>query len=417
METKDMTQGKVIGNVGTLDIRKTSESTVAGIKSIGNVGALLYSPETLPLVSRLNIGNLGNSVEVPGDIDFKMLTGEVTFDTSYFKNQTAPLNLLVTGSVIVHPEISLEDVQKGLGELIMIGLIICPEHLAGAIQSKCRNLTGEVLTYTPASRFTIGKLVLDENYLRSLEDGAELVVIGKLELPQVLPNDLFAQKVKRIEVRGKVTCREENAQVLFACLDSKRGTPRVTTIPAGFQLVEQSVRIDAALLEALPSRKLYFTDEVQIERDVDPAALDKAVDALVVKGTLLCPTTLQGVVARKCNLLETKAVFYEGELWLVDGDLTLQASRFDYLEGVATLVVDGDLMIAPDIEPKVLFDRLAKVYNFGDIHCTPAQMSALQARLAVNDGDFEDSTQTQAEEAEEEEEGAGGIGNVGYLAL
>jgi hypothetical protein len=148
---------------------------------------------------------------------------------------------------------------------------------------------------------------------------------------------------------------------------------------------------------------------VQIGEDVTAEGLDNALEKLIVKDILICPAGLRGVVGRKCNLLETQAIFYMGELWLVESEMTLLASRFNYLAGKATLVVQGELTIAPEVEPKLLADRLEKVHNFGEISCTQEQMGALQARLGINEGEFIDT------EAIEEEVGT--IGNVAYLKL
>jgi len=171
------------------------------------------------------------------------------------------------------------------------------------------------------------------------------------------------------------------------------------------------------LLGALPVRKLYCTDRVQVDRGVDSDALDSGLEALVAKDIVVCPEALKGVLYRKCNVLETQAVFYEGELWLVDDELTLSPSRFDHLEGEATLIVFGEVTVAPDVDPAVLGERLAKVHNFGIIRCTPEEMGAIQARLGVSEGELVDST--LAEEAgEEADEGTDVmVGNVGYLKL
>jgi hypothetical protein len=147
----------------------------------------------------------------------------------------------------------------------------------------------------------------------------------------------------------------------------------------------------------------------QIGQDVTAEMLDQALEKLVVKDVLICPVGLRTTVARKCNLLETKAVFYPGELWLVEGELTLLASRFNYLEGKATLVVQGELTVASEVEPRLLAERLEKVHNFGEIFCTRDQMGALQSRLGINEGEFMDVM------AEGEEPGT--IGNVAYLKL
>jgi hypothetical protein len=96
----------------------------------------------------------------------------------------------------------------------------------------------------------------------------------------------------------------------------------------------------------------------------------------------------------------------------LDGEQTLRAARFDYLDGRATLVVFGELAIDPNVEPRMLADRLAGVHNFGEIRCTPEQMGALEARLVTSEGELQDSA------APEETTGTEpAIGNANYLAI
>ena len=62
MEAINTHPGKIIGNVGTLDLRTATAETVAQIQRIGNVGIVLYTPETAGLILRLNLGNVGASM-------------------------------------------------------------------------------------------------------------------------------------------------------------------------------------------------------------------------------------------------------------------------------------------------------------------------------------------------------------------
>ena len=410
MEAKETKQGKVIGNVGVLDLRNATEASIAEIRRIGNVGVAIHSSETAGLLIRLNMGNVGASIEVSSDA--RMLSGQVVFNRDYFKNQATPLNLLVSGQLLIHPDVSVEDLQQGLKELIVSGQVICPEHLSGAIQSRMRYLSGQFQICAQHPKLVVGKLTLDETALRSLDDASELVVVGKLNVPRVLPNDLLAQKIQKVQVIGRIVCHEENAEILLAHLDDKTGLAKVTTVPAGFELAEKPMVLDADLLSALPARKFYCTERVQIEPDVEANALDDALEALVIKDMIICPAALKEVIACKCNMLETRAVFYEEELWLVDDKLDLLESRFDYSEGKVTLVVSGKLTVAPDIDPKVLVERLAKVHNLGKIRCTPEQMGAIQSLLGLSDGKLEDSTKEKEKKKEENF-----IGNVGTLRL
>ncbi len=410
MEEKDKEQGRTLSNIGVLDLRSATQESVAGISRVGNVGVVLYSPESAVLVARLNIGNLGASLEAPADA--QVLTGQVTFSRDYFKNQAKPLNLVVTGQLVVYPDVPAEEIEAGLGELVISGQLICPEHLVGAIHSKISNLSGQEITYTKSNstRIAMGKVVLDENYLMSLQDGSELVVIGKLTLPGVLPNELLEEKIRRIQVVGKVTCHEENAQIILARLDDKMGSTRLATIPAGFELVERPLLLDANLLEALPARKLYCASRVQVDSGVDAEILDNALEALVADGLVICPMVLKDVISRKCNMLKTQVVLYEGELWLVEEEQTLLPSRFTHLQDKATLMVLDELSIAPDVDPQVLKERLAKVHNLDTITCTPEQMGIIEAKMGLSKGELVDSTQVKPT-------GEEGMDNVGYLKL
>jgi hypothetical protein len=253
----------------------------------------------------------------------------------------------------------------------------------------------------------MGRLNLDENTLRGLDDASTLVVMGRLGLPEVLPNDLVEQKIERIQVMGRIMCHEENVQAILARVVNQMS--RTTIIPAGFEFVDRPLTLGNILLESLPGRKLYCTDRVQIEPDVDASLLDENVGALISEDIIICPVGLRHVIAQKCNLLESKVIFYEGELWMVDDETDLRASRFDYLEGRATLVVYGELTIDAEIDPRTLAERLAKVHNMGEIRCTPEQMGAIQARLGTSDGELVDAAQAET--------AGDGMGNVGHLAL
>lgn len=409
MEAKQILEGKVIGNVGVLDLRTATEATIAGIRRIGNVGMVLCSPETAHLVARINAGNIGGTIEAPADA--RLLSGQVIINRDYFKNQPEPLHLLVAGQVVIEPDVQAADIEKGLGTLHVMGQIFCPEQLSGVVQAKVRTLQGQLHTYDGTLRLVLGDLVLDERSLPAMEDGAQLAVIGKVQVPKVVDDELLAKKVKKIQLIGSVLCHEENTAMLFARLEEKTGGAKKTIIPAGFELVERALVIDADTLGTLPGKQLYCTKRVQIKPDVEAQALDQAIEQLIVKDMVIYPQSLKEVLTRKGELTNEKAIAYEGELWLVEGEELLVSSRFEYLEGKATLVVLGVLTIDPEVEPKTLAERLPKVHNKGVIKCTKAQMGAIQARLGLNKGVLESS------EKEEEEDEEGGIGNVGHLKL
>jgi hypothetical protein len=306
--------------------------------------------------------------------------------------------------------VTVEELENGLGELIVAGQILCPANLATVINGKLRELRGQMDVYNAGAKLIDGRLTLTESYLQLLPDNSELLVMGRLTAIDLLPNDLLAQKIKRIQVMGSVTCREENASTLTARLDVTAGMPKLEIIPVGFIPVDRSQTITADTLSVLPGKKLYFTDVVRFEADVTPEALDQALESLVANNLLVAPTALRSSIAGKCNLLETETIFYNGELWYLEGEVTLRPARFNYLADKATLVVRGELTIDPAVEGQTLFDKLDKVHLFGEVMATTDQIAALQARLGINKGEFIDTSGS-------DEPDDNVIGNIGTLKL
>ena len=404
---------KIISNVGTLDIRSASPETLAGIGKVGNVGMILYSPETAPLLAGMNIGNLGMSVEASADA--QMITGELEIDSSYIKNQPKPPELLVLGRLIIKPEVTAEEIENGLEKLVVCGLVLCPEPLMGVVRAKLSDFEGKILPYSESMQFVKGKITLDQSYLEGLEDNSQLLVMGKIDAPEVLAEELLTRKITSMHVMGKISCREENLATLRSLLDGKGGEVKIDAIPAGFEPMEGHLLLDAFALGNLPGKKLYCTGVVQIGEDVEPTTLDQALETLQINNLLICPIALREMIAEKRDVLKTKTIFYEGELLLVNDPLELIPSRFDYLEGKATLVVRDLLTISPDVDPKMLAERLHKVHNMEAIRCTPEQMGAIQARMGLNEGALIDSTAKEEKKEEKKEENK--IGNVGHLKL
>jgi hypothetical protein len=256
----------------------------------------------------------------------------------------------------------------------------------------------------------MGSLTMDETFLKGLEDGSELVILGSLRLPEVLPGELIEKKIARLNVNGGIRVHQANAELIQARLSN--GAGKMTVIPEGYTLVSKPLVLDDTVLAALPSPNLFCLELVQVDPSTSPELLDERLEQIVVKDALLCPVAMKGIMSRKCNILQTRAIFYEGALWLVDGSEQIAASRFEYLDGKATLVVTGALTLDEALEPGVLASRLAKVHNMGAIRCTPEQKGALQARLGLNEGIIgagggEDGS----------EKGTRYLGNVNHMAL
>ncbi|HEY9075275.1 MAG TPA: hypothetical protein VIO61_01940 [Anaerolineaceae bacterium] len=404
-----MENKKSIGNVNILHLANATEETLAGMGTIGNINVVFFTPETARLIPLLKSGNINQTFQLPAGIKIIQNMGQVRIARDYFTHWSAQNFLVTMGQVIVDPEVPPEEITTNLAGFVIMGQLICPESLFGVFTSKPNLIMGQTITYPAFKHIHHDQLTLDEDYLSSLNDQSEIAVIGSLCAPKVLPNGLLEQKIGKIYVNGTVECHAENAQVIRSRLF--KGSGSVKIIPAGFELIEKPLTLDAETLGYLPSPNLFCKDQVTIAAGVDPAVLDHALSRLVVKGLLISPASLKPVLARKMDLFDTQAVFYEGELLLVADQQTLYEARLSALKSRAALVVTGELTIDPGITAAVLSSKINSVHNFGMIQCTPEQRPALESCLVHNEG------QIKSEPEGEEEADENQMGNVNYLVL
>ena len=254
----------------------------------------------------------------------------------------------------------------------------------------------------------LGALKLDHDALTTLEDGTALNVEGRLTVPEPLPADLLTRKIMWLNVEGAVRCHEENAPFLRASMPDPEG--RCTLLPAGFRVIERALVIDSTFLRFGAAPKMYVDGRITVDPAVTAEEIDRSIRELRCAAMIVASAALRDSLAPKCDLERDQVLFYDGTLWLEEGSTELNAERFVFLEGVATLLVEGELTIDEAIDPNVLVEKLAKVHNFGTIRCTPAQRGALRARMDRNSGTLVDSTVAEEEESP-------GINNIGFLAL
>ena len=396
-----------LGNIGVFDARNASEEAIRAIGSVGNVGLFVTSADTAHLASQIRTGNVGARITALPEAKF--VNSGLTIGANHFKDRQSPEAYLVNGRVLIEHGVSSDDLDAGLEAIYVNGGIFYPRALESVVQSKLQWHNGSAFPYDDEDVVEEGRLTLDEGYLESLNDNSNIMVIGRLDMPEVVPNELLERKIQSLKITGLARFHEENQRVLQSRVQQISRSAQLSVIPSGFQLYEMPVDLNDVNLQSLTEARMFVDDRAMIERGTDPALLDSAISAIRTTDILIYPEELSDVVARKCDLLQTRATPYRGELWLVEDEMDIVPSRFEFMEGNATLVVRGDVYVSPEVEPKTLADRFEAVHNFGDIHCSQDQMGAIQARMRTSEGDFHEHSErgTQGDTK----------ANYGYLAL
>ena len=407
-------------NCGTLDMRETTEQTASRIKHV-NTGNVLVTPETRPLMTIFSI-NMGSVIEVPVEVRLKTVHSREVMGREAFSDEEAPLFILNSGSIILEPDVTAEGIENSWFGIMNSGSILYPEHVAGAIMNRLTENPGSHASYRSSGHLIVGDVLLDEVYLASMADDTDMVITGDLQIVQAVPDKLISEKIKTLHVRGKVFCCDKNLSELGARFDPRASTPKTWGIPEGFEIVENELSVNSSNIRTWEDRSIFATENVTIYEDVDQDTLDSALGGLICTGTVLCPDNLGEVLSRKCDTLKNNVVFYEGALWVVKTTIILQRSRFDFLEGTASLYNTGVVSIAEDVDSQVLYDHLAGVYNWGVIGCSQDQKGAIEARMVVNEGVVDvtealgldyGKPETQAEEIAEDTRQI----NAGYYKL
>jgi len=401
---------RVLASVNLLDLRKATEESVAAYSAIQSANLVVYSPETAHLLHQLNIESINGTAEVPANVHVELVMGPLTLDGDTFANLSEPVGFLVMGPVSIGPDVKVEHIERGLAAVMVMGPVTVPEHLAGAFQSKTPLVMGPVASYPILDRSHMGDLVIDATYLETVNPGTEMTVVGSLRIQEDVPAGLIRKKIAKLFVTGGIMCYAHNEQELRAAL---AGSPsRIRVIPEGYRVVDKPIDLDRQLLSSITDKRVYFLRSIKIAPDVDERLLSERLDGLMCAGKITCPQKLQGALAKVCDLLDTEAFFYDGELWEIDYEMDLLPERFDYVDGKVTLVVTGLLRVDPSITPELLVDRVARVELFGDIECSPEQQAALESRIGSCEGIFQrfGASQDPAKDGEKP-------GYANYLAL
>ena len=393
MDTK-----KTIGAVNVLDLHKATPEMLNSIGLIEGVNVVVASTDTAHMLGDITLKGVNTTVTVPADADIRVTMGPLTLAANHFAEQTKPTYLVAMGPILVEPGVPAEEIEAKVHGIVSMGPLVCPDTLAGVLQSKIAQAMGPVLPY-PADAMLIHKgLKIDDAFLESLEDGTVLFVLGTLHATSPLSADLMQRKVKQLTVQGTMFVAEENQNALRAVLAG--ASRRITVIPTGFRYRSGSLTLDPPTLASLNHEKILVAGNIIVDAKVTLEDFARGIDGLDAMGIILCPESLRAALSGVCDLLENRVVFYRGALWAFDSEQALRASRFDYLEGKATMVVTGELTIEPDLEARTIADRFEAVHNFGKILCSSDQMGALEARMGIDEGEL--AAPSEAEETRTE---------------
>lgn len=398
---------RIIKNVGVLDIRNASEESIKDILKIGNVGTIIYNSKTASILSKLNIGNLGSSIEVPDKCC--IYTGQVSISHNMIQTHTSPVTMVVTGQLVFLSDVTEEDIEKSIDRIVMTGQILCPENILLSLQSRLTHMTGQLLSYREGTEVITGTLVFDNSYLNSLKSPVSLMVFGKINLTSDIDIKLFEEKIKEISLFGKIITREEYLEVLYGKLKDKK-SQKMEIIPRGYICVEEELNLDRVSLKKFDSPCIYARQTVRFAGDISSDDLVKHIKSMKTCDVILCHENLREAVISINESVSPKIISYKGRLIEVDNEHTLTQSEIEYSPEKITYVVRGEMEVSPDADPKLMMEKIEAIDNFGEITADEKQSGVISLLMRIREGEL-------IHRGKEKQDDTVEIGNVGVFNL
>ncbi|MFB5662592.1 hypothetical protein [Alteribacillus sp. HJP-4] len=399
-------KNQTIGNVGMLNLTSATEKSIAHIARIENVGLIIYRRENAHLLTKLNIGNVGETLEIKDDYSFH--NGNLTMDHEYFQSITSPINLVVNGILTIAKDVEAEEIREKIANLRVHGMIFAPGHLGGVIQQVAESVSGSVETYSHMPpRMKNGKFQLTTAVLQSIDEPERLMVNGVLLLHPSLDMELFKEKVEGVTINGKVVLNENQMPDFHQKLSVLNGKMDVT--PAGFQHVTTTLKLSSRSLKRFKQAKLYTKKPIFLEKDVSREAFVNAVTALESSSLIVCPEHLEDLVYECCPSLEAEVLPFEHHYHFIDGEEDWTNEQFSAYEQPLALIVEGQLKLNEKVNPEVVKEKIASLDVIGEVVVSSSALKGvLQPLIRLKEGAISDAS---------EKEMRSSLANIGELSL
>lgn len=397
-----------IGNVGLLNLVNATEESIKGIERIENVGLVLYGKENAHLLTRLNIGNIGSSFEVP--TNYRLFNGIFNLDQNYLSSIVEPVFLIVNGIVVIDKNVQADQVQAGQLNLLVNGNVYSPVHLSGLAGRMLTKGSGAVETYHGAPpRLENGKFTLTNSFLQSIDESLYLVVNGMLSFAQDLNLDLINEKISKLEVNGKISLYENQESSLYKKVVSLT-TCMVEVIPAEYEVLGKPLRLNSRSIRRFQQKKWYTNKPVIIESDVSREMLTKAIEKIHSTSVIICHEEVEDLVYELLSLMETEVLSYENSFILIEGEEVWSNDQFLALDQPVSIIVNGQLILDGDVSEEALRSKVATLDVLGEVIVREKKLKGtLQNVIRLNTGTVE------VEKGKGETEAT--LQNVGELSL
>ena len=212
--------GRHIKDVGVVDLRYAkSIEDLADIKSISDVGVILFPEELIGAIGRIDIHDVGGIVPVPAGGKVNCLTGQTRLTGESLQTGDSDTTLILVGQTFITTPV----VSVGYKEIRVVGQLFAIRGSESALSAKITSLTGQNFYLPQDPRFIMGEETFTQEFLELLPDGTTFVIMGNVHFAADVTRDMLLKKLSEIVLMGVINAPSNLVPALQVITKDKMG--------------------------------------------------------------------------------------------------------------------------------------------------------------------------------------------------
>jgi len=368
-----------IRNIGFLDVRHISEELAQKITTIENIGIFIESEESQILLKDCKKMNIGASIKIPKNKDFKLVTqnGHMQIDSDFLTGIMTPIIIALNGSLFIDNNIDIKLLDEKLHYILVNGELICAKKHAGLIQSKGM-VNGNIIKYSNDYKYYDEVVNLTNRFLKSMKPNSKLA-FNTLIIVEDIDMKIFEEKISSIEVLNKLILFEKYEDSVSEYIDDYYQVDKVL-IPSKIKnakYIDDNIIIDDNSIKEYDHIALYIDGNVEINLK-DDVAFSEHIEYLICDKVICNEKNYE--IVKNSLASDVNVELIEGKILKNRGKMTLSE---DFKETI-TIKNLGKLIIDKSINIDNFNEKVAAIINYGIIEAPEDILSIVKNKLKEN---------------------------------
>lgn len=355
-------------NCATCDIRNLSEETLSQYEKVKvNAAIIITNQAAQVLLGKYAVKiNTASTFSVEDDVRLSTFNGPVTLSAGQSVPQEKAF-AVINGPLTLEP--GCEEQLEGYAFAAINGPVICPASMTGLLSRFLIN--GSIQPYPDGATILKRSTVLDRFFhLRGKQDALYYAARQIIALASDIDFAKLAEKNVRFATKALIVS-ESLAEAAVPLFDDKAD---IVVLPDGCAYVDGDTQLSGALLKRYGG-KLYIDGSLIV--DPDSEALLDQVSYLKVDGDLLvCRSLKDRVMAMDIEYDELRVV---GGVLITDrNQAEISAAMLENAADGVSVQDCATVLIAEDIAPELLREKLVSIADCAAVQCTPEQRPVIE---------------------------------------